>query len=196
MTPGIRSFILLGGLAAASARAELAVAATDNKVVLVDGVRRVMAMPARHLRPHRSFRPATPPRRGNPVPTSVIRPPLSLAVSPDEKLALDTSCMKIDSQDPTKQTADDRLSVIDLTTSPPRVIATLPTGLGPAGVAINRRSTLALMAIAEGVSIFALDGSVVTPKGKVSIGNAASPRSAAWPSRAGWEAGPGHAGRG
>jgi len=177
MTPGLRSIVLLTSLAAAAARAEFAVAATDNKLILVDGARRVLASHAPDTFDLIDLS-ARPPRlvAEIPVPTSVIGPPLSLAVAPDEKLALDTSCMKVDPQDPTKQTADDRLSVIDLTTNPPRVIATLQTGLGPAGVAINRQGTLALVANrAEGsVSIFALAGPVVTPQGKLVIGNAAS----------------------
>ena len=38
-----------------------------------------------------------------PVPTSVVGPPLSVAITPDESLALVTSAMQIDPADKTKQ---------------------------------------------------------------------------------------------
>src|SRR5205814_3762675 len=66
-----------------------------------------------------------------------------------------------------------RLSVIDLKAKPPAVIATLETGLAPAGVAINRAATLALVANrGEGtVSIFTISGRQLTPAGKIDFGN-------------------------
>ena len=80
------------------------------------------------------------------VPNSVIGPPLSVAVSGDGSLALVTACMKIDPADLTKQTEDNRVSVIDLKANPPKVIATVEAGKGPAGVSINKAGTLALVA--------------------------------------------------
>ena len=110
------------------------------------------------------------------APTSVVGPPLSVALTPDEGLALVTAAQKVDPADPTKQTADNRLSVIDLKASPPRVIATLEAGASPAGLSINRQGTLALVANrAEGtVSVFTIQGKTVTPAGKVTIADAKS----------------------
>jgi DNA-binding beta-propeller fold protein YncE len=83
---------------------------------------------------------------------------------------------KIDPADPTKQTADNRLLVVDLTLTPPAVIATLETGKAPAGVSINRRGTLALVANREDgtVSVFTIQGKTVAPAGRVTIGDAKS----------------------
>jgi DNA-binding beta-propeller fold protein YncE len=99
--------------------------------------------------------------------------------------------MMIDPADPTKQIADDKVTVIDLTPlkpslvgrlktavgvkgspSVPVVLTTLQTGKGPAGIAINKAGTLALVANrAEGtVSVFTIDGKTVAPAGKVTIG--------------------------
>jgi len=75
------------------------------------------------------------------LPVSVVGPPLNVTIAPDESLALVTSAMKINPDDPTKQIPDDRLSVIDLQVTLPRVIATLRAGKGPAGV--NRQGNLA-----------------------------------------------------
>ena len=48
------------------------------------------------------------------APTSVVGPPTSVAVSPNEEIALVTSAQKIDPADPTKQTPNDVVTVIDL----------------------------------------------------------------------------------
>jgi DNA-binding beta-propeller fold protein YncE len=84
-----------------------------------------------------------------------------------------TALDKIDPADPTKRAPDNRLSVIDLKASPPRVIATLETGKAPSGVSINRQGTLALVANrADGtVSIFTIQGKTVAPAGTVKVGD-------------------------
>jgi DNA-binding beta-propeller fold protein YncE len=64
--------------------------------------------------------------------------------------------------------------VIDLKAQPPAVTATIETGLGPTGTAINPAGTLALVANRnEGtVSIFTIAGNKLTAAGKVDFGNA------------------------
>jgi DNA-binding beta-propeller fold protein YncE len=111
-----------------------------------------------------------------PVPASVVGPPVSAAITPDESLALVTSAMKIDPADPTKQVPDNRLSVIDLRASPPAVIASLEAGASPAGLSINRAGTLALVANrSEGtVSVYGIAGKTVTPLGTVTVADAKS----------------------
>jgi DNA-binding beta-propeller fold protein YncE len=164
----------LGGDAAA----QIAVSSNDNKAVLVDGVNTVPP----------NARPDTvtiidlnvsPPRVvaeiGN-VPGGWSAPPQSVAVTPDESIALVTSSAKIDPANAQKTVFNDVLSVIDLKASPPVVTATLKTGLRPSGVSINRAGTLALVANrAEGtVSVFTIAGKTVTAAGKVDLGDAQS----------------------
>jgi len=160
-----------------TAHAQLAVSANDNKVMLVNGVSKVIANPPADTVTIIDVG-AKPPKVVAEVaaPTSVVGPPLSVALTPDEGLALVTAAQKVDPADPTKQTADNRLSVIDLKASPPRVIATLEAGASPAGLSINRQGTLALVANrAEGtVSVFTIQGKTVTPVGKVTIADAKS----------------------
>jgi DNA-binding beta-propeller fold protein YncE len=98
---------------------------------------------------------------------------MSVAITPDQGLALISSAMKIDPADPTKQVPNNRLSVVDLRASPPAVIATLETGKGPAGLSINRQGTLALVANrSEGtVSVFTIQGKTVAPAGSVRLGD-------------------------
>jgi DNA-binding beta-propeller fold protein YncE len=170
--------LALSGLAVApAAHAQLAVSVNDNKLMLVNGVTRVIAnAPADTVTLiDLSAKPAKVVAEIA-APGSVVGPPFSVAITPDESLALVTAAQKIDPADPTKQTADNRMSVIDLKASPPAVIATLETGKAPAGLSINRQGTLALVANREEgtVSVFTIQGKTVTPAGKVTIADAKS----------------------
>jgi DNA-binding beta-propeller fold protein YncE len=162
---------------APTAHAQLAVSANDNKVMLVNGVTTVVANPPADTVTILDLG-ARPPKvvAEIPAPASVVGPPLSVALTPDEGLALVTSAQKIDPADATKQVADNRVSVIDLKASPPRVVATLEAGASAAGVSINRQGTLALVANrAEGtVSVFTIQGKTLTAAGKVTVGDAKS----------------------
>lgn len=165
--------LLLAGLAwPPGTEAQLAVSANDNKVMLDNGVVKVVPNPKPDTATIIDLG-ATPPRvvAEIPVPGSVVGPPMSVAITPDQSLALITSAMKIDPADRTKQVPDNRLSVVDLRASPPAVIATLEAGKGAAGVSINRQGTLALVAnrAAGTVSVFTIKGKTVTPAGVVPV---------------------------
>ena len=110
------------------------------------------------------------------VPASVVGPPNSVAVARDESYALVTGAFKIDPADPKKVVPDDKLTVIDLKSSPPAVLATLPAGMGASGVSINRAGTLALVANrSEGtISVFTIANRTLTPVGKIQLGDAKS----------------------
>jgi DNA-binding beta-propeller fold protein YncE len=84
-----------------------------------------------------------------------------------------TGASKIDPADPKKTVPDDKLTVIDLKASPPKVSAQLQAGKGAAGVSINRAGTLALVANrSEGtVSVFSIAGNTLAPVGKVNLGD-------------------------
>ena len=160
---------------APAALAQIAISANDNKVALVNGAVQVVQNPAPDTITVIDLK-ASPPRAiaEIPVPASVVGPPLSVAITPDEGLALVTSAMKVDPADRTKTINDNRVSVVDLSSNPPRVLATLEAGASPAGVSINRQGTLALVANrGEGtVSAFTIQGKTVTPAGKVAVGPA------------------------
>jgi DNA-binding beta-propeller fold protein YncE len=155
-------------------RAEIAVSAQDGKQVLVDGVPTVPDNPPPDYVAILDLG-STPPKlvAEVPAPTSVVGPPQSVAVAPDERLALVTSANMIDPADPKKIALNDKLTVIDLQASPPQATATLTAGKGAAGVSINRAGTFALVANrAEGtVSVFTIDGKTLTPAGKIEFGN-------------------------
>jgi DNA-binding beta-propeller fold protein YncE len=159
------------------AGAEIAVSANDGKQVLADGVQVVPAVPQPDSITVIDMA-VKPPRlvASLPVPTSVIGPPGSVAVAPDESYALITASRRVSPSDPTQIVPDDVVTVVDLTSRPPRVRTTLHAGAGASGVAINPSGTLALVANrSEGtVSVLALSDGSATVVGKVRIGEATS----------------------
>ena len=153
--------------------AQIAVSANDNKVVLVNGAVKVVPNPPPDTVAIIDLS-VSPPKVIAEVqaPNSVVGPPLSIAVTPDESLALVTASNKVDPSDPTKQTPDNRVTIIDLKASPPKVLATLEAGAGAAGISINRQGTLALVSniVGGSVSVFAIQGKTVTKVGNVEVG--------------------------
>jgi DNA-binding beta-propeller fold protein YncE len=168
------SFIALAGSAC---YAEIVVSANDGKMVLENGVATVRKEPLPDTVSIIDLSGSSPRMIAElPAPASVVGPPPSVAIAPDESFALVTGAMKVDPADPTKAIADDKLTVIDLKSSPPKILATLQAGAGAAGVSINRAATLALVANrSEGtVSVFTISGNTLTPAGKIPLGDAKS----------------------
>ncbi len=81
-----------------------------------------------------------------PLMNSVFGPPVNLAITPDESLALVANSMDW-SQDGTawKGVPGNDIFVIDLKSNPPAMIATIKGGKQPSGMAINRAGNLALV---------------------------------------------------
>lgn len=155
------------------ARAQLAVSSNDNKALLVDGVNTVVQNAPPDTVTIIDLGVSPPKVVGElRAPGSWASPPQSVAVAPDESIALVTSSTKVDPTDARKTVPDDVVTVIDLRASPPAVIATLHAGRGPSGVSINRAGTLALVANrGDGtVSVFSIRGRTVTPAGTVDLG--------------------------
>lgn len=181
-----------------AALAQIAVSANDNKVKLNNGkVDVVKGAPADTVTVIDLG--ANPPKVLSEidVPNSVVGPPLNVAITPKQEIALVSSNMKIDAADPSKTVPDDKVVVLDLTPLFPTlagriksavglgknapapaatIIATLQAGRGAAGIAMNRAGTLALVANRnEGtVSVFTISGKTVTAGEKVKVGSETS----------------------
>ena len=182
----VAGIVVTGAIAALplfslNAVAQIAVSSNDSKVVLVNGVVTVPANPVDDTVTVINLG-VSPPKvvAEFKAPSSVAGPPQNVAVAPDESFALVASSMKLDPADPKKQVPDNRISVIDLKAKPPAVIATLESGLGANGMAINKAGTLALVANRhEGtVSIFTIAGNKLTAAGKIDFGDPKSSPSA------------------
>ncbi len=82
-----------------------------------------------------------------PLANTIVGPPVNLAITPDQSLALVANSINVVAEGGTlKQVPDNRLWVIDLTANPPRLIDTLTVGKQPSGLSINRAGNLALIA--------------------------------------------------
>jgi DNA-binding beta-propeller fold protein YncE len=159
-------------LAGATADAQIAAVASDNKLVLVDGVQTVVRNPQPDTVTLIDLG-VSPPRVLGVVhaPNSVIGPPQNVAIAPGGTIALVTSSTKIDPADATKTMPDDAVSVIDLKGAPPKVIATVHAGRGASGVSFSPDGRTALVAnrMAGTISVFTIEGTTVTPAGTVDL---------------------------
>ena len=151
-------------VAAASAQAQLAVSSNDFKVKQENGVTGNVADPPPDTVTILDLGVVPVKVVGTiaNVPGSVVGPPTSVALTPDESLALVASSTIIDPADKTKTKPDNRVSVIDLKDQ--KVVDTLNTGAGAAGISITKDGKRAYVSnrMAGSVSILGIDGKKVT----------------------------------
>jgi len=135
--------IALTALASAALHAEpLMIVGLDEKIGFDDG-RPVLSLPGKDqvlivdlADPEEPKTIATLPLKN-----SLIGPPVNLAFTPDGTLALIADSMDVMREgDALKNTPDNKLYVVDMTTSPPKHISTLAVGKQPSGVEIGRAS--------------------------------------------------------
>lgn len=164
---------LLAWLVIGHAFAQIAVSANDHKMFWENGQTRVAGNPSPDTVTVIDLG-ANPVRVLGQVnaPATVAGPPQTVAVSPDESIALVTSGQKIDPADPSKTVPDNRLSVIDIKSTPPKVLDTIELGAGASGVSFNKAGDLALVANRnEGtVSVLAIRGKTVRVIEKITVG--------------------------
>lgn len=171
---GVCAAALVAGLGfAATAWAEMAVVAVDAKVDRVKG-KQIMVENGSALDNVTILDlKANPPKVIGevPAPTNVSGPPTTIAVAPDESIALVTSHSKVDPQDPKKLVADNRVTVIDLKAK--KAVATLEAGKSPAGVSFNPKGDLALVANrGDGtVTVLGVAGTTVSKVDTVKVGD-------------------------
>jgi DNA-binding beta-propeller fold protein YncE len=110
------------------------------------------------------------------APGSVVGPPTAAWIAKDESWAIVTSASKVDPQGKGGTGPDDRVSVIDLTSNPPKITQSLTAGAGATTVRVSPDGKLALIANrTEGtVSVFTVADKQLTSVGKVDLGNKAS----------------------
>jgi DNA-binding beta-propeller fold protein YncE len=165
----MRSTVILGvclGLisAAQPLQAQIAVSSNDHKVTQENGVTRNVVNPSADSITIIDLGALPVKVLGtiDNVPGSVVGPPLSVAVTPDEALALVSSSTKFDPADPTKTVPDDRVTVVDLKDR--KVIGTLKTGAGASGISITRDGKRAYVSnrMAGSISILSIDGKQVS----------------------------------
>ena len=95
---------------------------------------------------------------------SIFGPPVNLAITPDEQLAIVANSMTwVQEGSGWKPTPDNKLYVIDLKASPPKHIGTVEIGKQPSGLSINSRGDLALVAnrADNSISVLSIAGNEV-----------------------------------
>ncbi|HET6239115.1 MAG TPA: hypothetical protein VFE41_29805 [Acetobacteraceae bacterium] len=110
------------------------------------------------------------------VPGSVVGPPMAVWIAKDESWAIVTSASKADPGGKFGIAPDDRVSVIDLTAAPPKIVQSTNAGAGATMVRLSPDGTVALIANrAEGtLSVFSVKDKRLAPVGKIDLGNKAS----------------------
>jgi DNA-binding beta-propeller fold protein YncE len=99
-----------------------------------------------------------------PLMNSVFGPPVNLAITPDDGLALVANSLDwVQDNGKWKGVPGSDIFVIDLKASPPALIATVKGGKQPSGMAINRAGNLALVAnrADNSVSVLSISGKEV-----------------------------------
>jgi len=158
---------------AAAGQAQFLVIGNDEKVTFDDG-KQVLSPPGKDTVTIVNISDRTKPRIvvSLPIENSIAGPPTNVAITPDNKLALVANSLDVVKDgDTLKAVPDNKLSVIDLTASPPAVIATVQTGKQPSGIAINRAGNLALVAnrADNSVSVLSISGKTVGVVGTVAL---------------------------
>ena len=109
-----------------------------------------------------------------PLPNSIVGPPTNLAITPDGTLGLVANPVNVIADGAAlKNVPDNRLFVLDLTQSPPKLIDTVTVGRQPSGLSINKAGTLALVANREdkSISVLRILGKRVEPIDTVPMGD-------------------------
>ncbi len=113
-------------------------------------------------------------RASLPLTNSLLGPPTNLQITPDGRWGLVAdSVATVADGSAWKNVPDDKLYVIDLAATPPKLTSTLIVGQQPSGIAISHRGDLALVANrgSKSLSVLSIDGAAVQVAGEVLLGN-------------------------
>ncbi len=144
----IASALLSLGASIGLARAQHILVGIDNKVFWDSEGKPVFSAPGKDAVVVLDISDRTNPRTVVTLPlmNSVFGPPVNLAISPDESLALVANSMDwVQDGGAWKGAPANDLFVIDLKANPPVLISTVKVGKQPSGMVINRAGNLALV---------------------------------------------------
>jgi DNA-binding beta-propeller fold protein YncE len=168
--------IALTALASASLHARpLMIVGLDEKVGFDDG-RPVLSLPGKDQVVVVDLANPEEPKivAALPLKNSIIGPPVNLAFTPDGTLALIADSMDVVREgDSLKNTPDNKLYVVDMTSSPPKHINTVAVGKQPSGIDISPDGSLALIAhrADNSVGVITIDGRDVKLVDTIAMGD-------------------------
>lgn len=107
------------------------------------------------------------------MPTSLAGPPQSVAIHPDQTLAVVTGAQKTDPAHPERTIPDTRITVIAIEGEGARVVQTLEAGLGPTGVSFSPDGCLVVVANRNDgtLSVFRVEGQALALAATVIVGD-------------------------
>src|SRR5829696_10238633 len=108
-----------------------------------------------------------------PLKNSIVGPPVNLAITPDGSLALVADSVDVIKEgEALKQVLDNKIHVIDLKASPPKLVTSLAVGKQPSGLDISPKGDQALVANrGDGtVSLLSIKGTDVSVTDTVTLG--------------------------
>jgi DNA-binding beta-propeller fold protein YncE len=156
------------------AAADIVLTANDNHTTVVNGKPVGMTAPKPDNVSVIDLSGPTPRVLGTTdVAFSDIGPPTAITFAPDGSYALVTSSTRPDASAPDRAVPDDRISVLDLSAMPPRVLQETHAGAGATTVRITPDGKLALVCdrMAGTVSVFTITDKHLEAAGKVDLGN-------------------------
>lgn len=158
-----------------AASAQLMIIGNDEKVMWDDAGKLVLMGPGKDTVSIVDISTPESPRiiSNLPLTNSVFGPPVNLAITPDERLAIVANSVNhVPDGAGWKFVPDNKLYVIDLTTNPPSHIATVEVGKQPSGLDINRAGNLALVTnrADNSISVLSIQGKDVKLLDTVSMG--------------------------
>jgi DNA-binding beta-propeller fold protein YncE len=108
---------------------------------------------------------------------SIVGPPVNVAIDPTNSIALVADSVDVVKEgDTLKQVPDDKLYVIDLKSSPPKLAGTVKVGKQPSGLSFNPAGNLALVAnrLDKTISVLSVKGTDVKPIDTIDMGDIVS----------------------
>ena len=181
-----RSFVALAAAMAAllglstSAYAQFLVVGDDNKIHWDDAGKPVFTEPGKDEVVILDIKNREAPAivASLPLMNTVVGPPTNLAITPNGGLALVANSViyEANGSGGWKPVPDNKIYVIDLQATPPKLIATVETGKQPSGMAINKAGDLALVAdrADNAVTVLTINGKEVKPVQTVPLGDTVS----------------------
>jgi DNA-binding beta-propeller fold protein YncE len=170
--------VLAAGLSVARS-APLMIVGNDEKLLWDDQSKPVLSLPGKDSVLIVDLAdPLAPKIIANlPLKNSVVGPPVNVDIDPTGSVALVADSVNVTKDgDALKQVPDDKVHVIDLKASPPKVIATIAVGKQPSGLSISPAGDLALVANREdkSISVLSIKGSEVKLIDSVAMGESVS----------------------
>ena len=159
-----------------SALADLMIIGNDEKIVFDAEGNRAVAAPGKDTISIVDITDREAPKIVVSIPlmNSIFGPPVNLAITPDERLAIVANSVDwVQDGASWKPAPDNKLYVFNLKTSPPSHIGTVEIGKQPSGLAINRAGNLALVAnrADKSISVLSIQGNEVKLIDTVAMGD-------------------------